>query len=108
MRSSVSKMTFVAVALLLGHAVPVLAQTAASATVVDQTASGTKPGDKAAQKKQLKAQHKAERKEARAKNTAELKKLEAEGYQPGTNDPNYPQSLQNAQKKAAAAGGASQ
>ncbi|NPT62511.1 DUF4148 domain-containing protein [Paraburkholderia elongata] len=108
MHSSVSKMTFVAIVLLLGHVVPALAQTAASAAVVDQAASGVKPGDKAAQKKQLKAQRKAERKEARAKNSAELKKLEAQGYQPGVNDPNYPQNLQNAQKKAAAAGGASQ
>ena len=108
MHSSVSKMTFVAIVLLLGHVVPALAQTAASAAVVGHAASDVKPGDKAAQKKQLKAQRKAERKEARAKNSAELKKLEAQGYQPGVNDPNYPQNLQNAQKKAAAAGGASQ
>jgi hypothetical protein len=107
MHTSVSKMTFVAIALLLGQVVPALAQTAASAAVVDQAASAIKPGDKAAQKKQLKAQlkaqRKAERKEARAKNSAELKKLEAHGYQPGENDPSYPQNLQNAQKKAAAA-----
>jgi hypothetical protein len=108
MRSSVSKMTFVAVALLVGQVVPALAQTAASAPIVDQAASAAKPADKAAQKKQLKAQRKAERKEARAKNSAELKKLEAQGYRPGMNDPNYPQDLQDAQKKAAAAGGASQ
>ncbi|CAE6825808.1 DUF4148 domain-containing protein [Paraburkholderia haematera] len=104
MRSSASKMTFAAVALLLGQVVPALAQTAASAAVVDQAASGAKPADKAAQKKQLKAQRKAERKEAHAKNAAELKKLEAQGYRPGMNDPNYPQSLQDAQKKAAASG----
>jgi hypothetical protein len=103
MYSSVSKVTFVAIALLLGHVVPALAQTTASAAVVDQVASGVKPGDKAAQKKQLKAQRKAERKEARAKNSAELKKLETQGYQPGVDDPSYPQNLQDAQKKAAAA-----
>jgi hypothetical protein len=108
MRSSMSKMTFVAAALLLVHGVPALAQTAASAPVANQAASAASPADKAAQKKQLKAQRKAERKQARAKNSAELKSLEAQGYHPGGNDPNYPQDLQNAQKKAAAAGGASQ
>jgi hypothetical protein len=50
---------------------------------------------------QTKAQKKAARKEARAKKNAELKKLEDAGYNPGrANDPNYPQDLQNAQKKA--------
>ena len=43
----------------------------------------------------------AERNEARAKKNAELKKLEAAGYQPGrVNDRNYPQDLQDAEKKA--------
>ena len=63
---------------------------------------------KAEQKKQAKAQRKAERKAAHAKNAAELKKLEDNGYRPTMNDPNYPQNLQNAQKKANAAAGASQ
>jgi hypothetical protein len=48
-----------------------------------------------------KAQRKQARKEARAKRDAELKKLEAAGYQPGRpNDENYPQDIQNAEKKA--------
>jgi hypothetical protein len=56
-----------------------------------------------------KAQRKQAAKEARAKRTAELKKLEGAGYQPGrANDPNYPQDLQNAQKKAGVGQGASQ
>ncbi|MDR5836513.1 DUF4148 domain-containing protein [Caballeronia sp. LZ034LL] len=47
-----------------------------------------------------KAEKKAARKQARAKKNAELKKLEDAGYNPGrANDPNYPQDLQNAQKK---------
>jgi hypothetical protein len=103
MRSFVSKTTLAVAALLLGYTMPSIAQTASSAPVADQAASAAKP-DKAEQKKQAKAQRKAERKEARAKNTAELKKLEAAGYRPGTNDPNYPQSLQDAQKKSDAAG----
>jgi len=31
---------------------------------------------------------------------AEVKKLEQNGYQPGTDDQHYPQNLQNAEKKA--------
>ena len=56
-----------------------------------------------------KEQRKLERKQARAKKNAELKKLEDAGYKPGQGfDPNYPQGLQNAQKKVGAASGASQ
>jgi uncharacterized protein with LGFP repeats len=50
-----------------------------------------------------KAQRKAERKAARAKKNAELKELEKNGYQPGGDQLNYPQNIQDAQKKAAAA-----
>jgi Domain of unknown function (DUF4148) len=32
---------------------------------------------------------------------AEMKKLEQNGYQPRSQDPNYPQDIQNAEKKAA-------
>ncbi|RKE36447.1 hypothetical protein B0G76_2633 [Paraburkholderia sp. BL23I1N1] len=55
-----------------------------------------------------KAQRKQARKEARAKKNAELKKLEDSGYQPYRSDPDYPQNLQNAQKKAGIGQGASQ
>ena len=59
--------------------------------------------------KPTKAQRKQARKEARAKKNAELKKLEEAGYQPGrANDLNYPQDLQDAQKKAGIGQGASQ
>lgn len=47
-----------------------------------------------------KAQHKAARKAHRAAKNAELKKLEQNGYNPGQNDPQYPNKLQNAEKKA--------
>ncbi|SAK91027.1 hypothetical protein AWB83_05164 [Caballeronia ptereochthonis] len=71
--------------------------TGSTATDATQAASMTK------------AQKKAARKEARAKKNAELKKLEAAGYNPGrANDPNYPQDIQNAQKKAGIGAGASQ
>ncbi|MFM0653540.1 hypothetical protein [Paraburkholderia sediminicola] len=62
----------------------------------------------AAQSAPTKAERKAARKQVRAKKNAELKKLEANGYSPSRNDPNYPQDLQNAEKKAAAGNGASQ
>jgi hypothetical protein len=48
-----------------------------------------------------KAERKAARKQARAKKNAELKKLEANGYNPARNDPNYPNDIQKAEKKAA-------
>jgi hypothetical protein len=63
---------------------------------------------KAEQKKQAKAERRAARKAARAKNAAQLKQLESNGYRPAVNDPNYPQDLQNAEKKANGAIGASQ
>ena len=68
-----------------------MAQTAAS----DMGASTTK--------QEQKAQRKAARKAARAKKNAELKELEKNGYQPGGDQTNYPQNIQNAQKKAAEA-----
>ena len=87
----------------LGTIAPVFAQNdtsgAASAPAMSAAASTAKP---------TKAQKKQARKEARAKKNAELKKLEDAGYQPGRNDPNYPQDLQNAQKKAGIGQGASQ
>jgi hypothetical protein len=74
-------------------------------------ASSTGSGDIAAASsaKPSKAERKAARKQARAKRDAELKKLQANGYQPGKNDEStYPSDLQNAQKKAGAGQGASQ
>ncbi|MDR5752447.1 MULTISPECIES: DUF4148 domain-containing protein [unclassified Caballeronia] len=48
-----------------------------------------------------KADRKAAKKQARAKKNAELKKLEDAGYKPGArDDSNYPQDIQDAQKKA--------
>jgi hypothetical protein len=48
-----------------------------------------------------KQERKAARKQARANKNAELKKLEDAGYKPGArDDSNYPQDIQEAQKKA--------
>lgn len=92
-----------AMSLVVGTVVPALAQndvaSGPSAAAADVAASTAKP---------TKAQRKQARKEARAKKNAELKKLEAAGYQPARNDPNYPENLQNAQKKAGVGQGASQ
>jgi hypothetical protein len=54
-----------------------------------------------------KTQRKAARKAARAKKNAELKTLEQNGYKPGGDQVNYPQNVQDAEKKAAAAKAAS-
>ena len=109
MRSSVSKLTLVTVsaAFLLGAISPAFAQTEASAPSASETKAAAKAAKKQA-RAQARAQHKAERKAARAKNAAELKRLEDAGYKPAANDPNYPQNLQDAQKKVNAAGAASQ
>ncbi|MBU9477658.1 DUF4148 domain-containing protein [Burkholderia multivorans] len=58
--------------------------------------------------KLTKAQRKAARKEARAKKNAELKKLEGAGYDPGRENANYPQGVQDAQKKVGPPNGARQ
>jgi heme exporter protein D len=51
-----------------------------------------------------KAQRKEARREARAKRNAELKRLEAAGYDPArTDDSTYPSDIQAAERKAAAA-----
>ncbi|TDG05392.1 DUF4148 domain-containing protein [Paraburkholderia guartelaensis] len=103
MRSTTSKLTLAAAtaAFLIGVAAPAFAQTEASAPAAATASQPLTKEQKAQAKAQAKAQRKAERKEARAKNNAELKKLEDAGYKPALNDPNYPQNLQEAQKKAA-------
>ncbi|TCG06144.1 hypothetical protein BZM27_28520 [Paraburkholderia steynii] len=93
---------FVSASLCLGVAAPAFAQNDAAGG--DNAASGAV----ASTAKPTKAQRKQARKEARAKKNAELKKLEDAGYQPSRNDPNYPQDLQKAQKKAGVGQGASQ
>lgn len=69
---------------------------------VAQDASGVVSAQQpaATDAKPTKAQRKQARKEARAKKNAELKKLEDAGYKPAANDPNYPNDLQKAEKKA--------
>ncbi|MBJ9969154.1 DUF4148 domain-containing protein [Burkholderia seminalis] len=84
---------------LFGSAAPAFAQTDAASAPAAQDAKAAK----SEARKAARAKRKAERKAARAKNTAELKKLEDAGYKPAANDPNYPQNLQNAEKKAGAA-----
>ena len=86
---------FASAALASGGVVPALAQTDAGGPANAAT------GAAASAANPTKAQRKQARKEARAKNKAEIKKLENAGYQPGNNDPSYPDNLQNAEKKAA-------
>ncbi|AFT89775.1 DUF4148 domain-containing protein [Paraburkholderia phenoliruptrix] len=88
---------------LLAGGVPL----AAAQTTTDTDAQTAQPGATGTAKP-TKAERKAARKQARAKKNAELKKLEDAGYQPSRNDPNYPNDLQKAQKKAGIGTGASQ
>jgi len=76
------------------------AQTTAAAPVVapggvSHAASMTKAEQRAARK--------VARKQARAKKNAELKKLEAAGYRPGGYNPDYPETVQGAERKTGAA-----
>lgn len=85
------------VTLGMSAAAPAFAQTDAAA------------GADASSPAPTKAQRKQARKEARAKKNAELKKLEDAGYDPGrASDPNYPQDIQDAEKKAGIGQGARQ
>ncbi|ACC73332.1 DUF4148 domain-containing protein [Paraburkholderia phymatum] len=87
----------------IGAAAPAFAQNTDASGGTDAT------GAAASAAKPTKQQRKQAHKEARAKKNAELKKLEDAGYQPArANDPNYPQDLQDAQKKAGIGTGASQ
>ncbi|WP_174543287.1 DUF4148 domain-containing protein [Paraburkholderia monticola] len=88
------------IALVTGTVPAALAQGSTDAAAQEGTAATTP--------KPTKAERKAERKQARAKKNAELKKLEDAGYQPAQNDPNYPDKLQAAQKKAGIGAPASQ
>lgn len=91
----------VSVVALVAGSIPLAAAQDAS----DVSAS---PAGKPSTTKPTKAERKAAHKEARAKNNAELKKLEDAGYQPAQNDPNYPAKLQQAEKKAGVGAAASQ
>ena len=82
-----SKFTTLAMAALLSAPAIVSAQTASDATSTSVN------------KQTAKVQRKAERKAHRAKTNAELGALEKNGYQPGGDQTNYPQNLQNAQAK---------
>ena len=80
-----------------------------TSSVFAQTATAPAQASAPSAKAAAKAQRKAARKEARAKKNAELKKLEDAGYNPATrDDENYSKDVQNAEKKAGAAHGASQ
>jgi uncharacterized lipoprotein YajG len=92
-------------ALMTGVAAPAFAQSSSSSATGD-TATAAMAASSTA--KTTKAQRKEARKQARAKKDAELKKLEDAGYHPSQNDPNYPQDLQDAEKKAGIGQGASQ
>ncbi|WP_158933653.1 DUF4148 domain-containing protein [Burkholderia sp. S171] len=69
---------------------------AAPGAFAQSTDTTPSPTPKQAQK----AQRKADRKAARAKNSAELSKLEKNGYNPADGRSDYPDNLHRAQDKA--------
>jgi hypothetical protein len=84
--------------ILLGSVLtlPALGQNAPSDPSAGNDAGVAAPAASGATGMSPAAQRKAARKQARAKRTAELKKLEDAGYKPGRDDPNYPDDLQAA------------
>ena len=95
MQIQIRKLTLAATAaaFLFGSAVPAFAQTDASAPAAQDAKAAKSQARKAA--RQRKAEHKA----ARAKNNAELKKLEDAGYKPAANDPNIRRTCRTRRRK---------
>jgi hypothetical protein len=87
------------VVLSVAAAAPAFAQSGGGGGAAGDNSDAAK-ADTGAKPHTTKAERKAARKQARAKKNAELKKLEANGYNPSRNDPNYPNDIQKAQKKA--------
>ncbi|KWF32794.1 hypothetical protein WL88_26015 [Burkholderia diffusa] len=79
-----------------------------SPAATQQGSAVSSAAERKAARQRARAERKAARKQARTQRRAEMKKLEDSGYSPAANDANYPNSLQNAQKKAAAGTAASQ
>jgi hypothetical protein len=94
-------------ALMIGAVTPAMAQSASGTSSNDNATETAKPAP-TQNVTTTKEQRKEARKEARAKKNAELKKLEAAGYQPSKDDPSYPKNLENAEKKAGIGAAASQ
>jgi hypothetical protein len=87
----------------LGPLTPAFAQSTAAPPAGDttQTAqSNTQPAASATSSAQKRAANKAARKSNRAQKDAELQKLEKNGYNPSGEQHDYPDNIQNAEKKA--------
>jgi len=80
------------IVVFMAAAQPAMSQPADGSTVAASNAATAKQLDK--------AQKKADRKARRAKKNAELGQLEKNGYNPQGDRVDYPQDMQNAQKKA--------
>lgn len=98
-----SALTILAAALCLSSAAPVFSQSTSSPPTGDaakDSPTSTQPEASTTTPAQQKASKKAARKANRAQKNAELQKLEKNGYNPGTDQANYPENIQNAEKKA--------
>ncbi|MCY0387978.1 DUF4148 domain-containing protein [Robbsia sp. Bb-Pol-6] len=92
-KRTVASLLFAA-ALGCGIASPAFSQTPTADT------SSAASMDSGSTKAETHAQRKADGKARRARKNAELRKLEKAGYNPSANDPDYPNDLQKAEKKA--------
>lgn len=88
------------VVLSVAAAAPAFAQSGGGGGGPAGDKSDAAKADTGARPHTTKAERKAAHKQARAKKNAELKKLEANGYNPAAKDPNYPNDIQKAEKKA--------
>ncbi|MGU7772679.1 hypothetical protein ACV229_21215 [Burkholderia sp. MR1-5-21] len=79
---------------------------APAAFAQDATDAASATAGAATAKQIKKAQRKAAHKAARAKRNEELRTLEKNGYKPTADENNYPDDVQKAERKAAAAQGA--
>ncbi|AME28465.1 MULTISPECIES: DUF4148 domain-containing protein [Burkholderiaceae] len=70
-----------------------------AASVPAAIAQSSTAVSEATTKQMQKAQRKADRKEARIKKNAELGALEKKGYQPGGEQQDYPNNVQDAERK---------
>lgn len=100
-----------ATAALVFPAMPAFSQSTANpstGTAAAQSSTSTQPeasqsgngSGETLTPKQQRSARKANAKAAHAQRKAELSKLEKQGYKPTATEPNYPDNIQNAEKKA--------
>ncbi|WP_179400949.1 hypothetical protein [Burkholderia guangdongensis] len=91
----------VSIGIALLHAPAAFAQNSAQDSAPAAAPATVAPAGASMSRQDLKAQRKARRKAARAKRNADLSAIEKNGYRLTGDQTNYPENLQNAERKAA-------